>query len=228
MKKLILCVIFALFIIACGDNGVSAESEYNYTPQKIYSSSSVRQAIYSSSATKITISSSSSINIIQRPSSSSVSLSLEEICDMAAANVLNANNISSKAQVCNDYKNYLANVVGMTKNDLNYCMVYETCDDAKEPQACDMGAYDSGFSEEYLRSLCAKYQAQGYYTFQNCSCSAITKSTNKNVSKCNTTCATNIRNQATSNGTGRSSSTAIRIEQECGCTCINNNPLNCR
>jgi len=228
MKKLILSMIFATMFIACGDNGMSAEPEYDYTPQKVYSSSSVHNPIYSSSATKIIIQSSSSINIIQRPSSSSVSLSLEEICDMAAANVLNANNISSKAQACNDYEYYLANIVGMTKNDLNYCMAFETCDNVKEQQACDMGAYDSGFSEEYLRSLCAKYQAQGNYAFQNCSCSAITKSTNKNVSKCNTTCASNIRSQAAANGNGRSTSTAIRIEQECGCTCTDNNPLNCR
>ena len=228
MKKIIALLAFAIMFIACGDNGMSAEPEYDYTPHKVYSSSSVHQTIYSSSATKIIILSSSSINIIQRPSSSSVSLSLEEICDMAAANVLNANNISSKAQACNDYENYLSEIVGMTKNDLNYCMAFETCDDVKEQQACDMGAYDSGFSEEYLRSLCAKYQAQGNYAFQNCSCSAITKPTNKNVSKCNATCAANIRSQAASNGTSRSTSTAIRIEQECGCTCIDNNPLNCR
>lgn len=227
MKKIFILIIFAIIFIACGDNSVSPESEYNYTPHKVYSSSSVSQPIFSSSATKIIRLSSSSINIIQRPSSSSVSLSLEEICDMAAANVLNANNISSKAQVCNDYENYLANVVGMTKNDLNYCMTFETCDDVKEQQACDMGAYDMGFNEEYLRTLCAKFQAQGNYAFQNCSCSAITKSTNKNVSKCNTTCVTNIRNQAAANGNGRSTSTAIRIEQECGCICTNNNPMNC-
>lgn len=40
MKKLILCVVFALFIIACGNNGVSTEPEYNYNQPITYSSSS--------------------------------------------------------------------------------------------------------------------------------------------------------------------------------------------
>lgn len=38
MKKLILCVIFVLFIIACSDNGTSTDSYYEQ--QKTYSSSS--------------------------------------------------------------------------------------------------------------------------------------------------------------------------------------------
>lgn len=46
MKKLILCITFALFIIACGDNGVSAESKYNYNQTETYSSSSIQQPTY--------------------------------------------------------------------------------------------------------------------------------------------------------------------------------------
>lgn len=50
MKKLILfVVVFALFIIACGNNGVSTETEYNQP--ETYSSSSIQQTqTYSSSS----------------------------------------------------------------------------------------------------------------------------------------------------------------------------------
>ena len=51
MKKLILfvVVVFALFIIACGNNGVSTETEYNQP--ETYSSSSIQQPeTYSSSS----------------------------------------------------------------------------------------------------------------------------------------------------------------------------------
>lgn len=53
MKKLILFVVFALFIIACGDNGVSTEPEYNYTQPKSYSSSSIQQTQTSSQTIQI-------------------------------------------------------------------------------------------------------------------------------------------------------------------------------
>lgn len=53
MKKLILCVVFALFIIACGDNGVSTEPYYNYNPPRTYSSSSIQQTQTSSQTIQI-------------------------------------------------------------------------------------------------------------------------------------------------------------------------------
>lgn len=44
MKKLILCIAFALFIIACGDNSVSPEQTYTQPVQQpTYSSSSIQQ-----------------------------------------------------------------------------------------------------------------------------------------------------------------------------------------
>ena len=52
MKKIIFAV-FALFIIACGDNGVSTEPEYNYTQPKTYSSSSIQQTQTSSQTIQI-------------------------------------------------------------------------------------------------------------------------------------------------------------------------------
>ena len=51
MKKLILCVVFALFIIACGDNGMSSEPANDYPPHKVYSSSSIQQTQTSSQPT---------------------------------------------------------------------------------------------------------------------------------------------------------------------------------
>lgn len=53
MKKLILLVVFALLIIACGDNGVSAEPQQTYTQPKIYSSSSNGQIPFSSQSTQV-------------------------------------------------------------------------------------------------------------------------------------------------------------------------------
>lgn len=223
MKKLILCVVSVLFIIACGDNGVSTEPEYNYNQPKAYSSSSVRYTPVSSSQQIIILMSSSSSQIIQRHSSSSKVVTLDEICDMAAANVLNASNISSKEQACADYKVYLKNVVEMANSDLNYCMQYETCNEIStqiELPACNMSSYDSGYSSDYLQSLCGKYKAQGYSNFQNCDCSKVTGSTNRNNtsnSKCNTTCRDSIQAVATKNGVGRSTGTQNSIKMYCGC-----------
>lgn len=182
MKKILILLAFSI-LVACGDNGMSAEPNYEYSPQKTVSSSSVSRPVYSSSSRiVITLSSSSNFVIIQKPSSSSVSMSLEEICDMAAANVLNATNINSKEKACSDYKDYLTYIVKMTTADLNYCMKFETCNEI---------------------------------------------STSITVSKCNTTCVSKIRSNAAANGNARSSSTAKAIERECGCTCTNNNPMNC-
>lgn len=180
MKKIILSSLVAMVLMACGDNGISADTEETYIQPQEYSSSISRSSSSvqpSSSSSQIIIwLSSSSRNIIQYSSSSvTPTYSLEEICDMAAANVLNASNITSKTQVCSEYKTYLINVVEMKTNDVNYCMEYETCTTANELPACNMSSYDLGFSQEYLSSLCAKFKAQGYYNFQNCDCTAIVK-----------------------------------------------------
>ena len=180
MKKIILSSLVAMVLMACGDNGISADTEETYTKSQEYSSSISRSSSSvqsSSSSSQIIIwLSSSSRNIIQHSSSSvTPTYSLEEICDMAAANVLNASNITSKTQVCSEYKTYLINVVEMKANDVNYCMEYETCTTSDELPACNMSSYDQGFSQEYLRSLCGKFKAQGYYNFQNCDCAAIVK-----------------------------------------------------
>lgn len=223
MKKILILLAFSI-LVGCGDNGISAEPKYEYPTQKTVSSSSVSIPVYSSSSRIVIIPSSSSNSvIIQKPSSSSVSMSLDEICDMAAANVLNASNISSKEQICADYKVYLKNVVEMTNSDLNYCMQYETCNEIStqiELPACDMSSYDSGYSSDYLQSLCGKYKAQGYSNFQNCDCSKVTGSINRNNtsnSKCNTTCRDSIQAVATKNGVGRSTGTQNSIKMYCGC-----------
>ena len=220
MIKLITILLIVFTFMACTDNGVSAESEYNYTQPKTYSSSSVRYTPVSSSQTIIVLPPSSSSQIIQRPSSSSKAITLEEVCDMAAANVINSTNIGSKEQVCADYKVYLKNIVEMTNSDLNYCMQYETCNEIQttELPACNMSSYDAGYSSDYLKSLCGKYKAQGYSNFQNCDCSKVTETSNRaSTSKCNTTCRDSIQAVATKNGVGRSTGTQNAIKMYCGC-----------
>ena len=184
MKKLLTAMLL-LTIIACStDNGVSPEDNFSKTVKKS------NQTIILSSSSMIEQSSSSSFRrtiseedlpqvtpVIISSSSSKTNITLDEICDMAAAEVLNASNMTSKTKACAEYKTYLINVIEMKTADINYCMEYETCTTTDELPACNMRSINviPNASNEYLQSLCASFKAQGYYNFQNCDCTATIK-----------------------------------------------------
>lgn len=232
MKKLwIFAIAFAMAFTGCIND--ASDDENSYTPQVKSSSSIYQTVIRSSSSVRPIYISSSSITIILPPSSSS-QVTLEDVCDKAAENVIfnSTRTYESADDVCPDYYDYLTNVVSMTQDDAFYCAYYEGCQTIeRKKKACNMSTYDAGYSTEYLKSLCGKYKAQGYSGFSDCDCSLIGTETNTITNSyfsptgcSNVTCSETSRScveqkqaELTKQGVGRGSGACASIKSYCGC-----------
>ena len=163
MKTLKIVLTLVVFTILTGcELGIEPSTE-----EPVMSSSSV-------TVTQTYVKYSSSSSVIKY-SSSSKGRMLTEICDEAIVKVMNKNNINTKEQACTAYQDNLKNVEKLNDSQIKYCMKSVDCVEQEVP-ACNMRMYNvGGYSEDYLKNLCASFKMQGSNELQNCTCSKIIK-----------------------------------------------------